>query len=312
MADLESQNVRMAKISGTFPDFFIVGAPKCGTTSLHSWIARHPELHMPAKEPGFFSQDILPLGKTLEGYLELFSGAKAGQLIGESTPKYLYSSLGLRHLQRLNPDARIIVTLRPPVDLVLSFHGQMLREGEEDERSFRRAWTLVDERLNGRSIPSTCRSAKLLDYRAWGCIGDRLLDIYELFPARQVMVVLLEEMNESPREVYAKVLAHLGVQNDGFDAFTRWNEGRHVRQLWLHHAALRVRSVFQPLLEVVQAKRGGRGTGAMKILNRINQDTMSGVQALDPGFRSELLKYFEQQVMTVERLIQRDLSHWKQ
>ena len=141
----------MKHLSKNMPDFFIVGAPKCGTTSMYNWIAAHPKTFMPVKEPGFFSQDIRSIpNKEISSYLALFSCERPpGTLVGEATPKYLYSKRGLRQIVELNPNARMIVMLRNPVDLVISLHGQMLREGMEIEPDFESAWKLSAARQVG-------------------------------------------------------------------------------------------------------------------------------------------------------------------
>jgi hypothetical protein len=297
------------KFAPDFPDFFIVGAPKCGTTSLHAWLCRHPALHMPVKEPGFFSQDILPLGKMLHDYLPLYSAARPGQLIGESTPKYLFSSLGLQHIKRLNPRARILAVLRPPVELVHSFHGQMLREGEENERSFERAWRLVPQRREGRMLPRTCRGAALLDYPAWGELGTRLKEVFSLFSADQVKVFLLEELRDQPGAVYRDALAHLGQDDDGFADFPVLNEGWNIRHLWLHRAVLAARRRAAPALQALHVARGGQGTGLLKWLNRFNRAAPTGVT--NAAFSEELAAHFLPEVEILEDLLGRDLAHWK-
>src|SRR5271154_7623584 len=77
------------------PDFFIVGHPKCGTTALHQMLRRHPQIHMPLKEPRFFAQELRSryrrlgpgtLPETLDQYLALFAAADPGQLAGEASP----------------------------------------------------------------------------------------------------------------------------------------------------------------------------------------------------------------------------------
>jgi hypothetical protein len=102
------------------PGFFLVGAPKCGTTSLHDHLAQHPALFLPAvKEPTFFGADVplLPAVGSLDAYVALFD-AGAGRLCGEASTNYLASTSAAREIHDFNPGARIIVALRNPVDFL--------------------------------------------------------------------------------------------------------------------------------------------------------------------------------------------------
>src|SRR5690348_11646340 len=86
--------------AGRTPDFLIVGHPKSGTTALHQMLVRHPQVHMPLKEPRFFVPELRSkmhaLGprrapESLGDYLGLFAGAAPGQLAGDASPDYLRS-----------------------------------------------------------------------------------------------------------------------------------------------------------------------------------------------------------------------------
>jgi hypothetical protein len=94
------------------PDFFIIGAPKCGTTTLYDWLGQHPEVNAPHKEPCFFSQDIFPTASlpthipSLHDYAEIFDFKTPTQHIsGEATPKYLYSDMALNELTGVRSSA---------------------------------------------------------------------------------------------------------------------------------------------------------------------------------------------------------------
>ena len=77
------------------PNFFIVGAPRCGTTALWTYLKAHPEIFMSSqKELYYFDSDLRPEGWTqpsLEQYLSNFASAGDRGLVGEATPSYLRS-----------------------------------------------------------------------------------------------------------------------------------------------------------------------------------------------------------------------------
>ena len=133
------------------PDFFIVGHPKSGTSALFRMLSAHPRLHMPRKEPHFFVPELNSKRSrgTLQNYLELFSGAREDQLIGEATTSYLWSSGAAARIAEVQPEARIIAILREPASFLRSLHLQLLRGSVENVSDLREALAL-EERAPGR------------------------------------------------------------------------------------------------------------------------------------------------------------------
>ncbi|MBA3646969.1 MAG: sulfotransferase [Chitinophagales bacterium] len=114
------------------PNFFIVGAPKAGTTSLYYYLDKHPEVFMsPIKEPNYFSynetvaQDLYHKEKgvgTLKEYLELFKNVKNEKIIGEASVSYLYYPSVPQKIYDFNADSKIVIVLRNPVDRAFSHY----------------------------------------------------------------------------------------------------------------------------------------------------------------------------------------------
>src|SRR4051812_29453240 len=106
--------------SSRMPDFFIVGAPKCGTTALYEYLASHPYVFMPkTKDPHFFCEDMVGSrhAADLKDYLALFSDAGPDQIVGEASVWYLFSEVAISKIFALRPDAKFIVMLRDPVEV---------------------------------------------------------------------------------------------------------------------------------------------------------------------------------------------------
>ena len=107
-----------------WPNFFIVGAPKAGTTSLHEYLSNIPGIFMSAeKEPNYFSMTVIskddqsanPI-RDKKKYLELFKNAKDEKIIGESSPNYLSDPEAPNLIHQVSPDAKILISLRDPVE----------------------------------------------------------------------------------------------------------------------------------------------------------------------------------------------------
>src|SRR5215472_18741131 len=109
------------------PDFFIVGAPRCGTTAMGQFLSAHPDIFMARKEMHFFGRD-LRFGRrfyrrNLDAYLSEFTGAESRKRAGEASVWYLSSRTAAAEIKEFNPDSRIIIMLREPVEMMFSlFH----------------------------------------------------------------------------------------------------------------------------------------------------------------------------------------------
>lgn len=124
------------------PNFFIIGASKAGTTSLYFYLKEHPEVYMsPFKEPKFFAYDpsnaehrgdekTFPF-TTMEAYRRLFSGVSNEKAIGEASVGYLHNETARTAIKAHIPDAKIIVSLRNPVDRAASVYLQNTRRRGE-------------------------------------------------------------------------------------------------------------------------------------------------------------------------------------
>src|SRR5690349_11034979 len=147
------------------PNFFIVGAPKCGTTALYEYLRHHPNIFLPkVKEPHFFATDLgaYPSVKTMDQYLGLFHDSNEAQVrIGEASVYYLRSDTALPKIREFNPAAHIIAMFRNPVEMVHALHSQLLYVGIEDVPDFEAAWRLQDPRSRGLHIPPRIRSPLL-------------------------------------------------------------------------------------------------------------------------------------------------------
>ena len=260
------------------PDFFIVGAPKCGTTTLYDWLVDHPQVHAPHKEPCFFSQDIFPTHHlpthipSLEAYQDIFTIRDPRQRIsGEATPKYLYSDLALEHIVALNPYAKVIVCLRDPVDLMISLHNQKLHEAVETEVNFEQAWQRSFDADNGSPLFGEATIGGNMNYLFWGCVGNRLERLYGLYPRENIKIIVLDDLQHAPRSVYRDLLAFLGIDDDGRADFPVSNPGSRIRSLWLHRHALALKRRVRPTPRTVQPVRRRHGFGIMKLINRLNR-----------------------------------------
>jgi hypothetical protein len=296
------------------PNFFVVGAPKCGTTALYEYLRSHPSIFMPRyKEPHFFAKDLgaYPLIKTADAYARLFEGATREHLrVGEASVYYLRSSSAIPHIHEFDSDASIIAMLRNPVDMVHALHSQLLYVGAESVRDFETAWRLQARRSRGLDLPRRCRGAFLFQFAQLGQLGTQTQHVLSRFPRAQVKLILFDDFTASPRAVYDEVVAFLGIPHDGRTDFPPINEHKRARIGWLNDfmrkPAPALRSGFRRFKRSLGPERlGGLKTQLVKL------NTAKGKRAaLSPEFRAELIETFREEVALLSRLLDRDLTHW--
>ncbi|MGH7580024.1 MAG: sulfotransferase domain-containing protein [Gemmatimonadales bacterium] len=296
------------------PNFFIVGAPKCGTTALYEYLRPHPHIFMPKlKEPHYFAKDLgtYPFIKTLDDYTALFADAGERHLsVGEASVYYLRSSTAIANIREFNPAARIIAMFRNPVEMLHSLHSQLLYMSEETESDFESAWRLQERRRQGIGLPPASRGGFLLQYAEMGRFGTQTQRLLSIFPRAQAKLILYDDFAASPQAVYDEVIGFLGIPHDGRTEFPRINESKRARLVWLRNFYRKppapLRSAFRGLKRMV----GGEGISA--VAHRIvDLNTVTERRApLSPAFRAELVAAFRGEVALLSRLLERDLSHW--
>lgn len=292
------------------PNFFIVGAPKCGTTSLSEYLRNHPRAFVSnPKEPFYFCSDMPGLGNLSNEaeYLDLFRSAKSRHLaIGEASAVYMYSGLAAERIHAFDPSARIIAMLRDPMELLPSYHSQQLFALNEDEPDFARGWQLQEQRAAGNVIPPTCRNANLLQYRSLGMLGEQVERLLSVFPRNQILFVLFDDFCANTAKVYKEVLDFLKLPDDRRQSFPRWNPNKRYRFPAIR--SIRRAIVMLPGLED-RIRRNADRLGMTGTLRALTGKPVPR-ERLSAEMHDVIQATFAEDVARLAVLIQRDLSHW--
>ncbi|MGL5943951.1 MAG: sulfotransferase domain-containing protein [Waterburya sp.] len=295
------------------PNFFIIGAPKCGTTALSEYLRYHPNIYISEpKEPHYFTFDFeqYRITKTLKEYLDLFNNSTAEHTaIGEASVFYLYSSVALKKIYEFDPGAKIIVMLRNPVDLVYSFHSQLIYSADESEKNFEKAWRLQNTRRQGKKIPRQCRETAFLQYAAMGKLGEQIERLFTIFPREQIEIIWFEDFVRSTKQVYDRVLGFLEVNSDNRTEFIRINENKSHKLNILGNFSEKPPSV---LTNIALKARDSLGIERLNILDTIRffNTKVASRKFLRDSFREELTAEFASDVKKLSQLLNKDLSHW--
>lgn len=295
------------------PNFFIVGAPKCATTSLHRYLKTHPNVFLPTlKEPCFFCTDFPNevAVDSMDEYLELFTEASdTDSAIGESSVWYLYSEAAGKKLYEFNPDSKLIIMLRNPVEQVQSMHMQCFIEGYENETDFEKAWRLQESRKSGKNLPSSCSVEQFLQYKDIASYSHQIKRLLNIFPREKIKFILFDDMKANPRQVYIETLEFLGLVDDNKQDFKIEKPSQRYKMKWLADLILNqpewLVALKRPIKRLLKTERLAIGSF---IYNR-NIETGKR-KPLPSALISELKNEFRDEVNQTSKLINRDLSHW--
>jgi hypothetical protein len=299
------------------PDFFIVGAPKCGTTAMAQYLSSHPDVFMPVvKEMHQFGSDLQFSGaffrRRRDAYLAEYEHRSSERRAGEASVWYLYSQKAAQEIKDFCPEAGIIIMLRDPVESIYSQYYQFLYDGNEHLQSFEEALEAEDDRRANRRITRHTHFVQGLLYTETVRYTDQVRRYFKTFGRDRVHVIVYDDLAADPAGTYRETLAFLGVDpNLGEARFRVVNPTKY--------------SKF-PLLKNILNNRTLRMT-AHGICGRLPRKVFTTLRRyegkiwrantrfgerppMSPSTRKRLKRLFAPEVARLGRLLDRDLSHW--
>lgn len=305
--------------AGNLPNFFVVGAPKCGTTSMDNYLNQHPDIFMSQeKELHYFGSDIKRYPEfycSTEKYEVAFSNWDKEKRVGETSVLYLYSRLAAREIKAFNPDSRIIIMLRNPVDMLVSYHVHLYYSSIQDIADFRKALEEGEKRRFPVPVDEdqiTLESiANMLDLRVYRDVvkySEQVKRYFNVFGRENVHIIIFDDFKKDIAAVYRDTMKFLGV-DEGFQPdFRVLNASRAIGPLgavWRPPRTLRTiaRKLLTPkqrewLVELV----------FHKLANKIKQG--QPVEILDADQKRSLRVELAPEVDKLSNLLGRDLSSW--
>jgi hypothetical protein len=291
----------------TRPNFFIVGAPRCGTTALYDHLQQHPDVFMPyRKEPHFFGDDLpqRPPFLDLPGYLRLFAGAGNRRRVGEATVWYLYSVSAAEQIRDFDPEARIIIMLRRPVAMMYSLHGLFLFTTWEDITDFAAAVEAEADRCEGRRIPRNTWWPKALQYTWLADYEPHVARYLELFGPDQLRVIIYDDFLADTAGAVRSVYEFLDLDPSFTPEVGVVNQARTARSMWLQ------RRFYDPRFGSLLGRLPPRvGHVVWRALMRLNI-RYEPRPPLDGAVDDMLTQRLEPAVRRLEALLGRDLPAW--
>ena len=298
-------------MSGKQPNFILIGSPKSGTTSVYEYLKQHPDIFLSEnKEPKFFSflnhdlnytghekavsQIMSSTPRTWEEYLKLFDTASTAKIIGEASPIYFHFPGTAENIANKLPEVKLAVILRNPVDRLYADWKHNIRMGWEPIKNFEKALNAWEDRKSLNWFP-------YLDYLPKGMYGSHLQEFLKYFDRSQIHVMFYEDLKKRPNELVKSLFRFLNVADDIIvDTTTVYMKGTPIIanekvDFW----ANRFKGFF---------KR--KGISFLTFIPDLFLKSYQIPDEMPAKLRKKYTAYFKKDIHLLERLLDKDLSHW--
>lgn len=287
-----AENRGMKSTQNNLPDFIGIGAMRCGTTWISDQLKRHPEIYIPPhfKEVHYFDQYF---EKGLNWYLAKFSGRMEHQLAGEFTPYYMRDEQSLRRISQTCPQAKLIITLRHPVDRAFSHYNFMKNRADISD-------SFYDALHDGR-----------FEILKAGLYGQQIQTCLDIFPSEKLHIIIFDEIKSSPQTVMADLFEFLGVEKSFTpDSLGSKSNAKHaVKSMSLARVLRKVKGWVRPYFS---GRHGLINQGFFKIgkmLNRLNSQ-QAEKRPMDEQTKAYLNEYYREDLHQLNELLNGRVSHW--
>jgi len=298
-----------------WPDFILVGAPKCATGSIYELLGRHSHVFLAPKDQHFFAPDLATTQPrpTLAEYATQLEGAPAGATIGEASVGYLCSERAAAEIHARRPDARIVIALRNPLDAIPSLHQHCLYYGIEEIEDLGAALAAEEDRAAGRRLPRRCAHPWMLLYTHVYRYAGQLQRYFDAFGRSLCHVVIYDDFRADPGTAIDALCSFLGLPVSDSAA------AKAVAVAPVANPARRARSRRLSALLTdppPPARRLVRALTPHSLRRRVADRVLSantaegGRRDVDPAVRAELATRFAEEVSRLSHLLDRDLGHW--
>jgi len=284
-----------------YPNFFIVGAAKSGTSALANFISQHPEVFMsPVKEPYFFVGNPEISSKE---YLKLFNKASGFLVIGEASTGYLYDKDSPELIRSTCRDAKIIIILRNPIDMAFSLWRYMTNNGNENE-SFIDSICMQDERHSELFINKCAGRFENYLYLERAKYYQQVRRYYDCFGYDNVKVLIYERVFLNVEEACRDIFRFLDIQDSFIPMIKFVNKGGGVRYNWLKKMRNRKYPFLRYSLPISLRKK------IREVVRDINVDRKKVGAELRIEERKMLCSLLKEDVEKLKVLLSDNLTEW--
>jgi hypothetical protein len=293
------------------PNFFIVGAPKSGTTALHRGLRAHPEIHLPERKDvpaPYFGTDLALRRWQLseDEYQRALAPRNGERVIGETCVWYLYSRRAAAEIAALAPQAHIFMMLRNPIEMIPAQHEQFLYNGNETVRDLREALAAEPARARGERVPGSAHFPEGLLYIQTGRYANQVRRYLEHFPDDQVSIYLYEDLLTNAERILSQIHERIGVTPRS-GRLPTVNEAKRVRSGVLQRLLMAPPKPLENAYHFVVPDRFHGRLAAWGVRRNV---VTRPRPSLDPAVRRELVAALTDDVLELQQILGRDLSGW--
>jgi len=296
------------RVKITLPNFIIIGAAKCGTTSLCHHLNQHPQIFIsPQKEPRFFAPEFYTKhtnglicknsrreSMSLEKYANLFAEIKDEKAIGEASTEYLFYPQVPPRIKSTISDVKLIVVLRDPSERAFSAYCYQLRDGCEN-LSFKQALLEEEKRKRNNWRPGWL-------YKQAGLYAEQILRYIAIFESYQLKICLHEQLESQPLETLQEIFDFLEVSSNFVPILSRMNVSTIPKNIMLNQ-------LFSDRSPLVSLKPYIPDQIEF-IFKSLKQKNLDSKPNLPPEIRQELIDFYRSDILKLQDLINHDLSSW--
>jgi hypothetical protein len=294
-----------------YPNFFIVGAARSGTTFLWWQLKRNPSVFMPEdelnKEPAYFSDKNKKLN--FQSYLELFKHASSRhKLIGEASTAYLTDPKSAERIRDFNPHAKIIIILRNPAERAYSLYNWMVQEGYEYSISFERA-LILEKRRSKKTIPCFWEPEYYWNYMYFtsGLYFEQVRRYIDLFN-KNVCVVTFDDLKNDLTKTYSKICFFLKIDQNEIIPIPQ-NPSLSVYHPWIQFFVRKINSYYLMFKSKVINKKISTKRKRDRLLNIFL--LKNPPSPLSPELKNLLMKRYQKNIIKLNDLVKDiNLSCW--
>ncbi|SHJ83169.1 Sulfotransferase domain-containing protein [Tangfeifania diversioriginum] len=295
------------------PNFFIVGTAKSGTTTLYYHLSKHKDVFFSKhKEPYFFSTKYVNLPhngpedninderrkklSSINHYLKLFVNAKDQKILAEASTDYLYYSKTANDISKFNPNSKILIVLRNPIERAFSAYYHQVNKGRET-LSFSDALKKEESRIENNF-------SFIWRYKQMGLYSKQIQHYLNVFPSENIKILLFDDIKNDVNKVIKEILNFLEID-------TKLYVDKSVKQ---RVTGIHKNKTINYLFEKPNAvKRIFKSIIPLKIRSKL-KNNISNWNIKKPEMsisdRKYLIDYFKNDIKLTENIIGRDLSSW--
>ncbi|PCJ88882.1 MAG: hypothetical protein COA54_01235 [Thiotrichaceae bacterium] len=275
------------------PNFFIIGAARSATSSLYFYLREHPEIYMsPDKEAqffGFYETKRAHKSKyqSMEEYGRLFDDITDEKIVGEATPTYLALEDSAYSIKKYCPDAKLLASLRNPIDRAFSYYEMSISKGHDKKQTF-------EQWMDGNEF-----------WLSQGRYFSQLTRYIDLFGKDKLMLVLFEDVKNNTADVIANIHKFLEIEvikpEKTPAAYNRGGKPKGVVGAFIYKAT--TNRTLNRLLRPFIPRWGVNMVHALR--NKAVKPSEMNAET-----RQKLIEYFRDDILKTQELIGRDLGHW--